>query len=76
MPPSSDQNPVVQRKAAATAWFESLRDQICAAFEAIEDDLSGTFSNRPAGRFERTAWKRPDEAGADGGQQNAANEAH
>ena len=27
------------RKARARAWFEALRDRICAAFEAIEDAL-------------------------------------
>ena len=27
------------RKTRARAWFERLRDDICAAFEAIEDDL-------------------------------------
>jgi coproporphyrinogen III oxidase len=48
----------------ARAWFEALRDRICAAFEAIEDELSGD-SGAP-GRFERTPWTRPD-AGGDGG---------
>ena len=27
------------RKAAMKAWYESLRDRICAAFEAIEDEI-------------------------------------
>ncbi len=61
MPPDTAQETIDQRKATAAAWFEILRDQICTAFEAIEDDLAGTFADRPAGRFERTAWKRPDE---------------
>ena len=51
------------RKARAQAWFESLRDDICAAFERLEDDLAGTFSDRPAGRFERTAWDREEGGG-------------
>jgi coproporphyrinogen III oxidase len=36
------------RKARARAWFEDLRDQICAAFEALEDQLAGTSSSRSA----------------------------
>jgi len=51
-------------KGAARAWFESLRDQICAAFEAIEDEADG---DQPAGRFERTPWNRPAESGDGGG---------
>jgi coproporphyrinogen III oxidase len=46
------------RKTAKNC-FETLRDDICAAFESIEDDMSGPFSDRPAGRFERKAWERP-----------------
>jgi coproporphyrinogen III oxidase len=51
-------------KPAARAWFESLRDRICAAFEAIEDAAD---SDQPAGRFERKAWQRPTEDGTEGG---------
>ena len=54
-------------RTKARNWFESLRDDICAAFESIEDDLSGPFANRPAGRFERKAWKRPAEQPGGGG---------
>ena len=54
-------------RTKARNWFESLRDDICAAFEAIEDDLSGPFANRPAGRFERKAWERPAEQPGGGG---------
>ena len=49
----------------ARAWFETLRDQICARFEALEDTLEG--SDQPAGRFERRPWSRPTEDGSHGG---------
>jgi len=67
MPSSPDPDVIERQKTAAAAWFASLRDQICAAFETIEDDLVGTFAERPAGRFERTSWQRPDEGGGEGG---------
>jgi len=51
-----------ERQARAQSWFEELRDRICAAFEAIEDE-----AGHPAGRFERKAWTRPAEGGADAG---------
>ena len=59
--------PGEDRKARARAWFEELRDRICAAFEAIEREYSGALADRPAGRFERKAWSRPGEAGEDAG---------
>ncbi|MDA0703745.1 MAG: coproporphyrinogen III oxidase, partial [Proteobacteria bacterium] len=55
------------RKAQATRWFESLRDEICAAFEAIEDDYQGPEAGIPAGRFERKRWARQGVSPADGG---------
>jgi len=56
------------RKAKASAWFEELRDMVCAAFEAVEDDLaSGPHKELPAGRFERTPWERTDHGGTKGG---------
>lgn len=51
-------------KAKARQWFESLRDRICASFEAIEDELSsGPLAAEPAGRFERTSWSRDNDGG-------------
>ncbi len=44
----------------ARAWFESLRDRICSAFEALEDACAGAPADAPpAGRFERQPWDRP-----------------
>jgi coproporphyrinogen III oxidase len=54
------------RNERARAWFETLRDRIVAAFEAVEDALPATapLADRPAGRFTRTPWNRTDHAGA------------
>ncbi len=56
----TDDNLVEIRKQRATDWFRDLRDRICAAFEAVEDELAGTVhAALPAGRFERKTWERP-----------------
>jgi coproporphyrinogen III oxidase len=50
------------RQTAARAWFESLRDRICAAFVAIEREAGSDAA------FTYTAWNRDDdESGAGGG---------
>ena len=59
--------PHVRLQADARAWFESLRDSLCAAFEAIEDAQDGPLADRPPGRFAATRWQRPTEDGSDGG---------
>src|SRR3546814_19351479 len=46
---------------AAREWFETLRDRICAEFEAIERDAGS------ASRFAFTEWAREDEDGSPGG---------
>jgi len=58
---------VTAQKHRATKWFEELRDRICASFENLENELTGQFSDRPAGRFERKTWNRAAEPGAESG---------
>src|SRR5580704_15420128 len=57
------------RKTRARAWFEALRDDICAALEAIEDALpaGAPRTTDTVGRFVRTPWSRGDHSGAPGG---------
>lgn len=54
------------RKAQARAWFESLRDQIMQAFEALEDEADPALYPGSPGRFVRTPWNRKEEAGGGG----------
>ena len=60
---------IADRQSRARAWFEQLRDDICAAFEALEDALpvGAPLADRAAGRFVRTPWQRADHTGAPGG---------
>lgn len=50
-------------RGRAQAWFEALRDRLCAGFEAIENAAVGGTG----GRFVRTAWSRPSEDAEPGG---------
>lgn len=67
--PLPDDTTLDAMKSQARNWFESLRDDICAAFESIENDLRPgvQLSLRPPGRFNRTPWERTDASGAPGG---------
>jgi coproporphyrinogen III oxidase len=58
-----------QRQSRARAWFERLREDICAAFEAVEDALPphAPLGERAPGRFVRTPWSRTDHSGKPGG---------
>jgi coproporphyrinogen III oxidase len=55
------------RKARAKAWFETLRDQICAAFEALEDEAPAALYPGAPGRFVKTPWQRGDGSADQGG---------
>ena len=55
-----------QRETAA-AWFQQLRDEICDAFEQLEDELAGPLNDLPPGRFERKKWTRAHQQEGDGG---------
>jgi coproporphyrinogen III oxidase len=50
---------IEDRKAQAAGWFAGLRDRICAAFEAIEDNyVAARPESGAAGRFARKSWDR------------------
>jgi coproporphyrinogen III oxidase len=53
------------RKATAAAWFRQLRDNLVADLEALEDAVTGPFADRPAARFERRPWTRPEGGGGE-----------
>ena len=53
--------PLDEQQQAARAWFESLRDRICAAFEAIESEAGSDL------KFTFTPWDRTDSTGQPGG---------
>ena len=46
-----------EHQERAKAWFEELRDRLCATFESFEKTA----------RFERKAWRRPSADGSDAG---------
>jgi len=55
-------------KDRAAAWFRTLRDEIVAAFEALEDShTQGPLSKAAPGRFEVRTTRRAGEDGADAG---------
>ncbi|HEY5288770.1 MAG TPA: coproporphyrinogen III oxidase, partial [Caulobacteraceae bacterium] len=54
----------LERARRCRAWFETLRDRLVTAFEALEDAAPQALYPGPAGRFELTPWAR--EAGGGG----------
>src|SRR5690606_15711394 len=63
-----------EKKVASESWFRQLRDRICAALEALEDEDADTGESpqgnprqsREAGRFERHQWLRDGGRGGGG----------
>ncbi len=59
------------RQDQAFTWFRALRDQICASFEKLENDLAGGPKiGMSPGRVEQTPWNRaetdqPNQSGSD-----------
>ncbi len=56
-----------EKKQRAEAWFQNLRDQICSAFEKLEDEGSLAKEGEEIGRFVKTPWERTDHTGKKGG---------
>src|SRR5437763_4681004 len=53
--------PLDDQQQAARDWFETLRDRICAAFEAIEREAGSDSA------FTFSPWERSDADGEPGG---------
>jgi coproporphyrinogen III oxidase len=63
-PARIDSEEFSEKQSKASAWFATLRDQICAELERIEDE----FTQGPTAEiFQRREWRRIDHTGADGG---------
>ncbi len=57
---STNPTTLEDRKAAASAWFSQMQSDLIAAFEKLEDEAQAPVYTGPAGRFEKTPWRRGD----------------
>jgi len=56
---------LADRQQTSAVWFRSLRDRICAAFEALEDEAPAALYDGAPGRFTRKPWTRPEGGGGE-----------
>ena len=57
--------PATDHPQQAAAWFRSLREALCSAFETLEDEAPADLYPGAAGRFLRTPWDRPEGGGGE-----------
>lgn len=57
---------IEEKKQKAQAWFQALRDTICASYEELEIAFEGEEEGLPAGKFEQTNWQRNEGEGGGG----------
>ena len=55
-----------EKKTKAAAWFKSLRNDICAEFEALEREAPSELFNGAPGTFGYEDWQRKVENGGGG----------
>jgi coproporphyrinogen III oxidase len=67
----ADDPQTAARQARHKAYVWDLQERICAAFEALEDEAGPPLYDGPAGRFEKTEWRRGDGAKDEGGGRGA-----
>jgi coproporphyrinogen III oxidase len=58
-------NDIASYQERTSVWFGQLRDRVCSAFEVLEDELTGTHSDKVPGRFTRKKWQREDGGGGE-----------
>ncbi len=57
---------LTRRRETSSFWFRMLRDDICDAFEQLEEEAAaiGLYNGKP-GRFKRTHWQREEGGGGE-----------
>ena len=58
---------IEEKQEITSKWFQKLRDDICGAFEKIEEDYAKKNGLSNPGKFTRKNWDRSDDRGQDGG---------